>query len=165
MNVHDAIARIQQGIESLHKKTKAATFYELFNLSEIASRESIKKKYHQGLKSKFPIEGLSQDDSDQLLTEGYNILTMYKDTYDYYLKYHYYPIKTRAVFWLIALLVLSCVVFADICFMIYKNVRQSKMSKKEVKRAMRAGRHVNGISFRELFLVRMIVYIKRKFVG
>lgn len=161
----DSIVLIQHGIDTLRRKTSYSTFYELFNLSEAASMKSIKKKFHQALKQEYPIPTLSKQDGENLLTDGYNILTKYKETYDYYLKFHYYPKETTSYLWLKAMLILCFVGFVDICFMIFKNKRQEKMTKKEVKKAMRKGKHLNGIKFGELYSVRVIMWVKRKIVG
>lgn len=164
-NIEDAITLVQHSTSTLHTTTSITTFYELFNLTEAATASSIKKKFYALIKQDFPVKNLSKIDGTKLVTDGYNVLTKYKKTYDYFLKHHSYPKETKSYKLLIVLMLMFILLFIDIGVMIFRNVRQGMLTKKELKKVMRRGEHLNGISLGELWVVKVAMKVKRTVFG
>lgn len=91
------ISDIQSAIDELHKKTPFRTFYELFDEMESANLSNIKKKFRKMVSNKnIVLHNMEKYDKtkyqatdqelENLLTQGYNILTTQKAEYDRLLK-------------------------------------------------------------------------------
>ncbi|KAM0688699.1 hypothetical protein COBT_000019 [Conglomerata obtusa] len=160
----DATALVQSGLEKLHKSTKYATFYDLFNVKINASLPQIQSQYKKFLKNKSKIEGMTPDESMTFYTDVYNILSKYKDSYDYLLKYQSYPTEGYAWYYWILVFVI-CVFTGDFVLLLWRWRRLQRMDRKARKKVERKGGVIRGIQFSELYTSRFFMCIKNKIIG
>ncbi|KAF9765031.1 hypothetical protein NGRA_0070 [Nosema granulosis] len=84
---HDDWQNVMSSIKDLKNKTNFSTFYELFNVSEGASFNKIRKNYMSMIRSKQPIASslLPKHEQINILTQGFNILRKKREAYDFVL--------------------------------------------------------------------------------
>ncbi|KAM0673162.1 hypothetical protein GVAV_003324 [Gurleya vavrai] len=160
----DDFAHVEAGIKKIHDKTPFATLYDLFDIYQNASLQQIQKRYKHLLRQKKTIEGLSLEESENIYTEAYNILTKNKYSYDYLLKYQVFP--TEGYKWYYWLLVLFVSLFLiDILAMLIRYSRFKKLNPKAKKKIERKGKSIRGIQFSELYISKVFIWLKNKIVG
>lgn len=81
----DVIWSLKEKTKDLHRLTGLSTFYELFNLSENASPQQIRRAFKRLRRSAVPSQ-ISKKDYDNLLSSGLTILENSREHYDMLLK-------------------------------------------------------------------------------
>ncbi|ELA41473.1 uncharacterized protein VICG_01457 [Vittaforma corneae ATCC 50505] len=117
----DLYTTIKMKIGRLHELTRAATYYEFFNLGENCSDSDIKKAFRK-LRKSTPPTNLTKDQFNELVMNGYSVLSNYRQAYDNFLReskflYINEPENFRNYFFIIVISVVCLLVFID--FVVY----------------------------------------------
>lgn len=117
----DLYTTIKMKIGRLHELTKAATYYEFFNLRENCSESDIKKAFRR-LRKTAPPDSLTKDQFNELVMNGYSVLSNYRQAYDNFLReskflYIGEPENFRNYLFVVVIAVVCLLVFVD--FVVY----------------------------------------------
>lgn len=117
----DLFATIKGKIDKLHQLKKGATYYEFFNLGENCSDSDIKKAFRK-LRKSVPPADLTKEQFDDLVMNGYSVLTNYREAYDNFLrdsKYFYLGRSENFKNHIFVVLIAAVCLFVFLDFVVY----------------------------------------------
>ncbi|KAM0680973.1 hypothetical protein GINT2_000755 [Glugoides intestinalis] len=142
---HRLIETIKGKVARLHQLTKSSTYYDFFNISENASSSEIKKAFRK-LRRSTPPAGMSKEDFNELVMNGYSVLNNWKSAYDNFLLDSKFIYINKAEnyknsFFVVIISIVSLLVFIDFVMYSFKylkylnNSYNYKKAKKDEKKA------------------------------
>lgn len=166
-------SNIFKSIQTLHKKTKFRTFYEMFDVKENTDIKLIRSKFYRLVKESkpFPDLDLPKNLAEKIITDGYNILNKHKKEYDLMLKDKFtVPINPEAkAFFYVNLMVfiLFIAVLTDLLvsfmrFLINRR-KYEGVNKAEEKKLRRSG-DIQVFGWDRMYTVRLYKRVKRIFI-
>lgn len=152
---HGLIETIKGKVARLHQLTKSPTYYDFFNISENASSSEIKKAFRK-LRRSAPPAGMTKEEFNELVMNGYSVLNNWKSAYDNFLLdskmiYINKAENYKNYFFVIIISIVCFLVFVDFVVYSFKYFRymndtekykkvkkeDKKENKKEIRRALR----------------------------
>ncbi|ELQ74994.1 Molecular chaperone (DnaJ superfamily) [Trachipleistophora hominis] len=164
---------ILKSIQTLHKKTKFRTFYEMFDVKENTDIKIIRSKFYKLVKESkpFPDLNIPKGVAEKIITEGYNILNRHKQEYDALLRSKFsVPVspETRTFFYVnLVVFVLFVALLSDLLVCLIRFLvnrrRYEGVDKAQEKKLRRRG-DIEVFSLDRMYTIRFCKRLKRVFV-
>ncbi|EJW03606.1 hypothetical protein EDEG_02074 [Edhazardia aedis USNM 41457] len=153
--INDSMRTVEEGIERL-RLTPYSTFYELFDITPLATKRQITKGFRKRMLQKKTLGTMNLDETNELITSAFTILTKYRKTYDFLLGNTSVPsdIGSTSLVYLV-LVGLFALIFADFCQLFYFYTKQQQFDKKEMKKRIKKGEVERKLSYELLYTFRI----------